>query len=214
VSDASNWLIAVTIEPIFGADADRLLTAVEKLVAADAAFGFKAVENGHVVLMGYDEQTLNQKIGKLRCAHKVEVNVGAPHVAYRETVARATEIDYTHIKQIGASGQFARVKLRIEPSGHGGGNEFESKVIGGAVPKEYIPGVEKGVQGVWDAGILIGFPMMETKVTLLDGAYHAVDSSALVFENAARAAMKEGAEKAGVPHAQDSTFASPRNPSN
>ena len=188
----------MTIEPIFGADANRLLTAVGQLAGGHATLAFKAAENGHVVLMGYDEEALEQKIGELRCTHKVEVTVGAPQVAYRETVAWSTEVDHTHKKQTGGSGQFARVKLRIEPNGHGAGNEFESKVIGGAVPKECIRGVEKGVQGVWDAGVLIGFPMMDTKVTLLDGAYHEMDSSALAFEIAAGVAMKEGAEKAGV----------------
>lgn len=198
MNDAPNWLITVRIEPIFYADANRLLTAIEQLVAEDAAFGFKALENGHVILSGIDEQSLDQKIGELRCMHKVDVNVGAPQVAYRETVARATEVDYTHKKLTGGFSQFALVRLGIEPNVSGAGNKFENKVVGGAVPKEFIPGVEKGVQGVLDAGVLIGFPMMDTKVTLLDGTYHAVDSSALAFEIAARAAMKEGAEKAGV----------------
>ena len=198
LSDAPNWLITVRIEPIFVADANRLLTAVEQLARGDARFGFKALENGDVILSGIDEQSLEQKISELRCAHKVEVNVGAPQVAYRETVLRATEVDFIHKKLTGGPGQFARIKLRVEPNVPGAGNEFESKVVGGALPKEYIPGVVKVIKGVWDAGVLVGFPMMDTKVTILDGAYHAADSSALAFEIAARAAMKEAAEKAGV----------------
>jgi elongation factor G len=134
----------------------------------------------------------------LKQRFKIEVNLGAPRVAYREAIARASEVDYTHKRQTGSTSQFARVKLKIEPNLAGAGNEFESRIVGGAVPKEYIPGVEKGIQSVWDAGVLIGFPMVDTKVTLNDGAYHEVDSSTIAFEIAARAAMKEGAERAGV----------------
>ena len=192
MNDAPNWLITVRIEPIFDADANRLLTAIEQLVAGDATFGFKVLENGHVILSGIDEQSLDQKIGELRSTHKVEVKVGALQVAYRETFVRATAVDCTHKKLTGGTGQFALVRLRIEPNVSGAGNEFENKVVGGAIPKEYIPGVEKGIKSVWDAGVLIGFPMVDTKVTLIDGSYHEVDSSALTFEIAARAAMKEG----------------------
>jgi elongation factor G len=128
---------------------------------------------------------------------KVEGNVGAPQVAYRETVTRRAEIDYTHKKQTGGSGQFARVKLVIEPNEKGAGFLFESKVVGGTVPKEYIPGVEKGVASVMNGGVIAGFPLVDVKVTLIDGAYHDVDSSALAFEIASRAAFREGAQKAG-----------------
>ena len=124
--------------------------------------------------------------------------MGAPQVAYREALARPTQVDYTHKKQTGGTGQFARVKLRLEPAETGQGNEFESEIIGGTVPKEYIPGVEKGIKSVWDYGVLIGFPMVDMKVTLFDGAFHEVDSSAIAFEIASRAAMREGCEKAGV----------------
>ena len=109
-----------------------------------------------------------------------------------------TDIDYTHKKQTGGTGQFARVKLKLEPNETGKGNEFASSIVGGSIPKEYIPGVEKGVNSVWDNGMLIGFPMVDMKVTLYDGAFHEVDSSAIAFEIATRAAMKEGCEKAGV----------------
>ena len=123
------------------------------------------------------ELHLDIKVDILKRTYGVEANVGAPQVAYRETLARATEIDYTHKKQTGGTGQFARVKLRLEPNETGKGNEFESEIVGGTVPKEYIPGVEKGIKSVWDNGVLIGFPMVDMKVTLYDGAFHEVDSS-------------------------------------
>ena len=129
---------------------------------------------------------------------KVEANIGAPQVAYRETVSREAEIDYTHKKQSGGSGQFARVKMVIMPTEPGEGYSFESKVVGGSVPKEYIPGVEKGIKSVMDSGPLAGFPVIDFKVALIDGAYHDVDSSVLAFEIAARAGMREGLRKAGA----------------
>ncbi len=144
------------------------------------------------------ELHLDIKVDILKRTYGVEANVGAPQVAYRETLARPATVDYTHKKQTGGTGQFARVKLQLEPNPTGKGNEFASTIVGGAVPKEYIPGVEKGVQSVWDNGVLIGFPMVDMKVTLVDGAYHEVDSSTIAFEIAARAAMKEGCEKGGV----------------
>ena len=129
---------------------------------------------------------------------KVEANIGAPQVAYRETISRQAEIDYTHKKQTGGSGQFARVKMVITPTEPGEGFSFESKVVGGTVPKEYIPGVEKGVKSVMDSGPLAGFPVIDFKVALIDGAYHDVDSSVLAFEIAASAAMRDGMKKAGA----------------
>jgi elongation factor G len=128
----------------------------------------------------------------------VEVNVGAPQVAYRETIRRSTDIDYTHKKQTGGTGQFARVKFHIEPNESGKGFEFESKIIGGSVPKEYFPGVEKGLNSVLTSGPVAGFPVVDVKVQLVDGAYHEVDSSAIAFEIASRAAFREGLEKAGA----------------
>jgi elongation factor G len=126
----------------------------------------------------------------------VEVNVGAPQVAYRETITKKTEIDYTHKKQTGGTGQFARVKFVVEPNEKGKGFEFENKIIGGAVPKEYIPGVEKGLNSVMTSGTIIGFPVVDVKVALIDGAYHEVDSSTIAFEIASRAAMREALQKA------------------
>ena len=135
---------------------------------------------------------------RLKREFKVEANIGAPQVAYRETVSNEAEIDYTHKKQSGGAGQFARVKLIISPTEPGEGYSFESKIVGGAVPKEYIPGVEKGIQSVMDSGPLAGFPVIDFKVALIDGAQHDVDSSVLAFEIASRSAMRDGLKKAGA----------------
>jgi len=135
-------------------------------------------------------------IDRLRREYGVDANIGAPQVAYRETITRAADITYTHKKQTGGSGQYAEVKLHFEPLQPGTGFQFENKVVGGSVPKEYVPGVEKGVRGSLDNGVLAGFPVIDLKVQLTDGKYHEVDSSALAFEIASRAAMKEGLAKA------------------
>jgi elongation factor G len=132
----------------------------------------------------------------LKREFKVDANVGAPQVAYRESITQSADVDYTHKKQTGGSGQFARVKMTVEPGEAGSGFEFESTVVGGNVPKEYIPGVEKGVESVLSTGIIAGFPMLDVKVTLTDGAYHEVDSSVMAFEIAGRAAFREAAQKA------------------
>jgi len=192
-------VIEQAIEPKSKADQERMALALQKLAAEDPSFRVSTdPESGQTRIKGMGELHLDIKIDILRRAHKVDVSVGAPQVAYRETLARSTEVDYTHKKQTGGTGQFARVKLRLEPNEPGKGNVFTSEIVGGVVPKEFIPGVEKGVQSVWDSGVLIGFPMVDTKVTLFDGAFHEVDSSAIAFEIAARAAMREGATKAGI----------------
>jgi elongation factor G len=134
----------------------------------------------------------------MRREFKVEANIGAPQVAYRETISQQHEIDYTHKKQTGGTGQFARIKLVISPTEPGEGYSFESKIVGGAVPKEYIPGVEKGIKSVMDSGPLAGFPVIDFKVQLIDGAFHDVDSSVLAFEIAARACFREAAKEAGA----------------
>jgi elongation factor G len=194
-----NPVIEQAVEPRAKADQERMALALAKLAAEDPSFRVSTdAESGQTIIKGMGELHLEIKVDILKRTHKVEVNVGAPQVAYRETLARATEVDYTHKKQTGGTGQFARVKLRLEPNEPAKGNEFKSEIVGGAVPREYIPGVEKGVRSVWDSGVLIGFPMVDTRVTLFDGAFHEVDSSAIAFEIAARAAMKEGADKAGV----------------
>jgi elongation factor G len=143
------------------------------------------------------ELHLDIKVDILRRQYKVDANIGAPQVAYREKISKPTTVDYTHKKQSGGSGQFARVKIELEPNEPGKGFEFENEIVGGAVPKEYIPGVEKGLESVLGAGVLAGFPVVDLKVRLVDGNYHDVDSSALAFEIASRAALREGLQKAG-----------------
>jgi elongation factor G len=143
------------------------------------------------------ELHLDIKVDILRRTYKVDANVGAPQVAYRETITRKVEHTYTHKKQTGGSGQYAEVTLRFEPMAPGGGYEFENEVIGGSVPKEYVPGVSKGLDGARTTGVLAGFPVIDFKIALIDGKYHDVDSSALAFEIAARACFKEGVSKAG-----------------
>ncbi len=193
-------VINMKVEPKTKADQEKMATVLHMLAVEDPSFRVSVdQESGETILKGMGELHLDIKVDIMRRPpHNVEVNVGAPQVAYRETLGRATEVDYTHKKQTGGTGQFARVKMRLEPNETGKGNEFEAKIVGGTVPKEYIPGVEKGVKSVWDTGVLIGFPLVDMKVTLFDGAFHEVDSSAIAFEIAARAAMKEGCEKGGV----------------
>jgi len=153
-------------------------------------------ESGQTIIKGMGELHLDIIVDRLKREFKVDANVGAPQVAYRETLTQPADVDYTHKKQTGGSGQFARVKMTVEPAEAGTGFEFESKVVGGNVPKEYIPGVEKGVESVLNTGIIAGFPMLDVKVTLTDGAYHEVDSSVMAFEIAGRAAFREAAQKA------------------
>jgi elongation factor G len=192
-------VIEMKVEPKTKADVEKMGLALSKLAAEDPSFRVSTdQESGETIIKGMGELHLDIKVDILKRTHKVEVNVGAPQVAYRETISRSTEITYTHKKQTGGTGQFAEVRLRLEPNEAGHGNEFESEIVGGAVPKEYIPGVEKGVQSVWDSGVLIGFPMVDMKVTLYDGKYHEVDSSTIAFEIASRNAMREGCAKAGV----------------
>ena len=193
-------VINMKVEPKTKADQEKMATVLHMLAVEDPSFRVSVdQESGETILKGMGELHLDIKVDIMRRPpHNVEVNVGAPQVAYRETLGRATEVDYTHKKQTGGTGQFARVKMRLEPNETGKGNEFEAKIVGGTVPKEYIPGVEKGVKSIWDTGVLIGFPLVDMKVTLFDGAFHEVDSSAIAFEIAARAAMKEGCEKGGV----------------
>jgi elongation factor G len=191
-------VIEVAIEPKTKADQEKMSAALVKLAQEDPSFRVSTdQESGQTILKGMGELHLDIKVDILRRTYKVEANVGAPQVAYRETISKAAEIDYTHKKQSGGSGQYARIKLRFEPLAAGGGYEFENDIVGGAVPKEYIPGVEKGLEGSRNSGVLVGFPVIDFKITLIDGAYHDVDSSALAFEIAARAAFKEGLAKAG-----------------
>ena len=192
-------VINLKIEPKTKADQEKMAIALNTMAVEDPSFRVSVdQESGETILKGMGELHLDIKVDILKRTYGVEANVGAPQVAYRETLARPADIDYTHKKQTGGTGQFARVKLKLEPNETGKGNVFESTVVGGTVPREYIPGVEKGVKSVWDSGVLIGFPLVDMKVTLYDGAFHEVDSSAIAFEIATRAAMKEGCDKGGV----------------
>ncbi|CAH1666484.1 elongation factor G [Chelatococcus asaccharovorans] len=191
-------VIEIAIEPKSKADQEKLGIALSKLAAEDPSFRVSTdQESGQTILKGMGELHLDIKVDILKRTYKVDANIGAPQVAYREKITKKTEIDYTHKKQTGGTGQFARVKFIIEPNEPGKGFEFESKIVGGAVPKEYIPGVEKGLNSVLGAGILAGFPVVDVKVQLIDGAFHEVDSSALAFEIASRAALREGLQKGG-----------------
>jgi len=191
-------VIEVAVEPKTKADQEKMGTALARLAKEDPSFRVSSDnESGQTIIKGMGELHLDIIVDRMMREFKVEANVGAPQVAYRETITRATDVDYTHKKQSGGSGQFARVKMTIEPGEPASGFVFESKVVGGNIPKEYIPGVEKGVASVLGAGILAGFPMLDIKVTLNDGAYHDVDSSVMAFEICGRAAFREGAQKAG-----------------
>ncbi|GAA0601645.1 MULTISPECIES: elongation factor G [Paenochrobactrum] len=191
-------VIEIAIEPKTKADQEKMGIALNRLAAEDPSFRVKSdEESGQTIIAGMGELHLDILVDRMKREFKVEANVGAPQVAYRESITRQAEIDYTHKKQSGGSGQFARVKIVFEP--HDGDDFiFDSKIVGGAVPKEFIPGVQKGIESVMGAGPLAGFPMLGVKATLIDGAYHDVDSSVLAFEIAARAAFREGAQKAGA----------------
>jgi elongation factor G len=189
-------VIEIAIEPKSKADQEKLGVALQKLAAEDPSFRVSTdQESGQTILKGMGELHLDIKVDILKRTYKVEANIGAPQVAYRESLGRKAEIDYTHKKQTGGTGQFARVKIVFEPGEPGSGFVFESKIVGGNVPKEYVPGVEKGIELSKDNGLLAGFPLIDFKATLIDGAYHDVDSSVLAFEIASRAAFKELREK-------------------
>ncbi len=192
-------VIQIAIEPKTKGDQEKMGIALNRLAAEDPSFRVKSdEESGQTIIAGMGELHLDILVDRMKREFKVEANVGAPQVAYRETITRQAEVDYTHKKQSGGSGQFARVKIIFEPNPEGEEFEFVSKIVGGNVPKEYIPGVQKGIESVLSSGPLAGFPMLSVKATLMDGAYHDVDSSVLAFEIASRAAFREGAQKAGA----------------
>jgi elongation factor G len=189
-------VIEQAIEPKSKADQEKLGVALAKMVAEDPSFTVQTdQESGQTIMKGMGELHLDIKVDILRRTYKVDANIGAPQVAYRESLGRVADIDYTHKKQTGGTGQFARVKIKFEPGEPGTGFVFESAIVGGNVPKEYIPGVEKGLESAKDNGLLAGFPLIDFKATLYDGAYHDVDSSVLAFEIASRAAFRELREK-------------------
>jgi elongation factor G len=191
-------VIEVAVEPRTKVDQEKMGQALARLAQEDPSFRVSVDhESGQTVIKGMGELHLEIIVDRMKREFKVDANVGAPQVAYRETITRRAEIDYTHKKQTGGSGQFARVKLVFEPGQSGSGYLFESKIVGGSVPREYIPGVQKGLASAKESGVLAGFPVIDFKAELVDGAYHDVDSSVLAFEIAARAAFREGIQKAG-----------------
>jgi elongation factor G len=190
-------VIEVAVEPKTKSDQEKMGVALGRLAQEDPSFRVTSdPESGQTVIKGMGELHLEILVDRMKREFKVEASVGAPQVAYRETITRSAEIDYTHKKQTGGSGQFARVKLVFEPLEPGEGFVFENKVTGGSVPKEFVPGVAKGLKSSCDAGVLAGFPMIDFKATLIDGASHDVDSSVLAFEIATRAAFRDGIPRA------------------
>ena len=191
-------VIDIAVEPKTKADQEKMGMALARLAAEDPSFRVKTdEESGQTIISGMGELHLDIIVDRMKREFKVEANIGAPQVAYREAITRTVEHDYTHKKQSGGSGQFARIKFRIEPNEAGKGYEFASEVVGGNVPKEYVPGVQKGVASVMGSGPLIGFPIVDVTFVLTDGAYHDVDSSVLAFEIAGRAGFREAVQKAG-----------------
>jgi elongation factor G len=189
-------VIEIAIEPKSKADQEKLGVALAKLAAEDPSFRVSTdQESGQTILKGMGELHLDIKVDILKRTYKVDANIGAPQVAFREKITQSAEVDYTHKKQTGGTGQFARVKIVAEPAVPGTPFEFVNDIIGGSVPKEFIPGVEKGLESVLGAGVLAGFPVVDLKVTLVDGKHHDVDSSALAFEIASRAALREAMQK-------------------
>ena len=192
-------VIEIAVEPKTKADQEKMSLGLQRLAAEDPSFRVETdIESGQTIMKGMGELHLDILIDRLRREFKVEANIGAPQVAYRETIGHEVEHTYTHKKQSGGSGQFGEVKMVISPTAPGEGYSFESRVVGGSIPKEYIPGVEKGINSVMDSGPLAGFPVIDFKVALIDGKFHDVDSSVLAFEIAARMCMREGMRRAGA----------------
>jgi elongation factor G len=192
-------VIEIAVEPKTKNDQEKMSQGLARLAAEDPSFRVETdIESGQTIMKGMGELHLDILVDRLKREFKVEANIGAPQVAYRETIGHEVEHTYTHKKQSGGSGQFGEVKMVITPTEPGEGYSFESKIVGGAIPKEYIPGVEKGIKSVMDSGPLAGFPVIDFKVSLLDGKFHDVDSSVLAFEIAGRMCMREGMRKAGA----------------
>jgi elongation factor G len=196
--DFPDPVIEVAVEPKTKGDQEKMGVALGRLAQEDPSFQVASdPESGQTVIKGMGELHLEILVDRMRREFKVDATVGAPQVAYRETISRVSEVNYIHKKQTGGAGQFARVKLVFEPLESGEGFVFENAVTGGSVPREFVPGVKKGLEGAREIGIIAGFPMIDLKATLLDGAHHDVDSSVMAFEIAARAAFREGVAKAG-----------------
>ena len=192
-------VISIAVEPKSKADQEKMGIALSRLAAEDPSFRVQSdEESGQTVISGMGELHLDIIVDRMKREFKVECNVGAPQVAYRESFGREVEIDYTHKKQSGGSGQFGRVKMVVTPGERGSGFDFKDEIKGGNIPREYIPGVETGIKDIADSGALIGFPIVDFQVRLIDGAYHDVDSSVMAFEIAGRGAMREAAKEAGI----------------
>ncbi|MDE0790441.1 MAG: elongation factor G [Woeseiaceae bacterium] len=190
-------VIEVAVEPKTKSDQEKMGVALNRLAQEDPSFRVTTdFESGQTIIKGMGELHLEILVDRMKREFKVDANVGAPQVAYRETITKSADVDYTHKKQTGGSGQFARVKITFEPGEPGSGFQFDDTVVGGNVPKEFIPGVQKGLASAVENGIIAGFPMIDVKATLTDGASHDVDSSVMAFEIAARAAFREGVAKA------------------
>jgi len=195
--DFPDPVIEVAVEPKTKADHEKMGTALGRLAQEDPSFRVTTdEESGQTIIKGMGELHLEILVDRMKREFKVEANVGAPQVAYRETISKSYDVDYTHKKQSGGAGQFARVKIIFEPSEPGSGYEFINKIKGGNIPTEFIPGVQKGLIAQQQSGVMAGFPCIDFKATLYDGAYHDVDSSVLAFEIASRAAFREGIAKA------------------
>ena len=192
-------VIELSVEPKTKADQEKMGIALNRLAAEDPSFRVSTDhESGQTIIKGMGELHLEILVDRMKREFKVEANVGAPQVAYREYLGKKVDIDYTHKKQSGGSGQFGRVKVTVVPGERGSGYQFFDEIKGGNIPREYIPSVEKGFRETAETGSLIGFPIIDFEVHLTDGAYHDVDSSALAFEICARGAMREAAQKAGI----------------
>jgi elongation factor G len=192
-------VIELSVEPKTKADQEKMGVALNRLAREDPSFRVSSDnESGQTIIKGMGELHLEILVDRMKREFKVEANIGAPQVAYRESLGRKVDVDYTHKKQSGGSGQFGRIKITVEPGERGQGVVFKDEVKGGNVPKEYIPSVEKGIREIAATGAKIGFPIIDFTATLTDGAYHDVDSSALAFEITARGAMREAAQKSGI----------------
>ena len=197
--DFPDPVIEIAVEPKTKADQEKMGEALARLAKEDPSFRVSSDnESGQTIIKGMGELHLDIIVDRMKREFNVEANIGAPQVAYRETIQNASEFEYTHKKQSGGAGQFAKVKLLVEPQEPGKGREVDSKIKGGSIPKEFIPGVEKGIETISDGGILAGFPMIDFKVTILDGLHHDVDSSVLAFELAGRACFKEACTRGGL----------------
>src|SRR4051794_21083085 len=192
-------VIEIAVQPKTRADQEKMGLALDRLAAEDPSFRVTTDhESGQTIIKGMSELHLEILLDRMKREFKVEVYVGAPQVAYRETLAKPVEVDYAHKKQSGGSGQFGRVKVQVAPGERGSGVQFIDEVKGGNIPREYIPSVEKGMRETAETGSLIGVPIIDFEIHLIDGAYHDVDSSALAFEITGRGAMREAAQKAGI----------------